>query len=201
MCTRSRRGAGCAQYAPLLSQAAGASYMYLSRSVKPQEGFHRPGRRTCRTCRRVGAGRSDPGRSSQHVGARRPQAMPPHSARSVQCSAAPAEHGVAADAGDADVPEAYVALAHRIADAAAEVTRRYFRCALAGAKLRGQLCTRCLPTPSSTAALSAGSAAGPEGLGQSYSAHLHVCHGWGPGSVPRPLADQGLAPADPWATP
>ena len=35
----------------------------------------------------------------------------------------------AADApdGDSGVPQAYVDLAHRLADAAAEVTRRYFR--------------------------------------------------------------------------
>jgi len=73
--------------------------------------------------------------------------MPPHGARGVPCAAAPAARGTAADAGNAGVPEEYVALAHRIADAAAEVTRRYFRCAPAGVNSRANLCTCCLPTP------------------------------------------------------
>ncbi len=141
------RRARKAHYAPPSFPTCRCKLRYFSQSLEPQAKSYRPGRRTRRTCRRAGAGRSHPRRAAQHAGARRRLAMPPHGARGVPGAAAPAARGTAADAGNAGVPEEYVALAHRIADAAAEVTRRYFRCAPAGVNSRANLCTCCLPTP------------------------------------------------------
>jgi len=75
------RRARKAHYAPPSFPTCRCKLRYFSQSLEPQAKSYRPGRRTRRTCRRAGAGRSHPRRAAQHAGARRRLAMPPHGAR------------------------------------------------------------------------------------------------------------------------
>jgi len=82
------RRARKAHYAPPSFPTCRCKLRYFSQSLEPQAKSYRPGRRTRRTCRRAGAGRSHPRRAAQHAGAATSGAHPLGSTRGPTCARA-----------------------------------------------------------------------------------------------------------------